>query len=100
MGTVDWQGLFNFLVPLIGAAFSYIIYELRGDVKDLEKKLGAMEVLVAGNYLTRSEHKAGQDAIFEMLRGIRLEQRETNGELFNKLTEIAKDVHQLKGNHH
>ncbi len=97
---MDWQDGFNIVAGILGTIGGFMLYAMWDTVKDLRTKLGAMEVLVAGRYITREEHTKSQDAVFEFLRGMKTEQRETNRQLFDKLDEIAKDVATHKGSHH
>lgn len=59
---MDYQVLFNIVVGILGALGGWILNaiwnglkELQNADKDLAEKVGAIEVLVAGQYMTRDE---------------------------------------------
>ena len=68
------QQIINWAVAACGGLVGFMLNSIWGAVKDLQKadkelvnKLSAMEVLVAGNYVTRTELKNYIDAIFTKL---------------------------------
>ena len=88
----DWQSAFNILAGIAGVFGSFLLYSSWEAVKELRQELKEVQMLVAGQYITRAEHAEAQKATTEVLRTIRAEQRETNDKLFAKLDEIAKEV--------
>ena len=70
----DTQTLFNVAVGLSGALGGWwlkIVWEAVRDLqradKDLTEKVAAIEVLVAGRYVTRDEFKRDIDTLFKKL---------------------------------
>ena len=68
------QMLINIIIAVIGAFGGFIIRTLWEAVKDLQAsdkaladKVGGIEILVAGNYITRPEFKGTIDAMFSKL---------------------------------
>ena len=58
----DWQYLFNVAVGLVGCGLGWwlntvwnAVSDLQHADRDLAEKVGKIEVLVAGNYVTKSE---------------------------------------------
>lgn len=74
---MDFQVAFNIFVGLSGFLAGYVLFSIKESIsnlisadKDLTEKLQAIEVLVAGKYVTREDlQKMGTD-IFNMLRRI------------------------------
>jgi len=74
---MDMQVLFNILVGLAGFLGGYILFSIKDNLKDLREddqkladKLQSIEVLVAGQYVTKDDiQKMGTD-IFNVLRRI------------------------------
>ena len=74
---VDFQVLFNIAVGLIGAGGGWILNTIWGAVKDMQKadkelttEVAAVELLVAGSYVTRSEHRESMRQIADGLQRI------------------------------
>lgn len=59
----DYQILFNLVVGILGVLGGWLLNTVWNALKDLQiadarlaEKVGAIEVLVAGQYITRTEH--------------------------------------------
>lgn len=66
----DYQVLFNLAVGFLGVVGGWALNVLWGALKDLQKadkdlaeKVAGIEVLVAGQYVTRKEHTEGLNVI-------------------------------------
>ena len=71
---MDFQTAFDLSIGLAGALGGFIlratwdaVQELQESDKDISKKIGEIEVLVAGRYVTRNEMDMKVDAIFHKL---------------------------------
>ncbi len=74
---MDWQTAFNVLMILCGALGGYVLKSfgdtmksLQGADRDLTVKVQAIEVLVAGQYVTRDGLDKTISAVFDYLRRI------------------------------
>ena len=74
---MDYQVLFNIVLGAFGALAMVIIHgvnkkidRLTEEDRELMLKVGALEVLVAGQYVTRTEFDAKVDAFFMKLDSI------------------------------
>lgn len=70
----DYQILFNLVVGILGALGGWVLNTMWSALKDLQKadtklaeKVGAIEVLVAGQYITREEFATSMHAVFSKL---------------------------------
>lgn len=68
------QSVINIIIGVAGALGGFILNQLWAAVKDLQgadkvlaEKVNQIEVLVAGNYVSRSEFKQSMDALFAKL---------------------------------
>ena len=68
------QTVINFVIAAAGALGGFVLNQLWAAVKDLQTadksltdKLNAVEVLVAGNYVSRADFKQAIDALFAKL---------------------------------
>lgn len=75
--TVDFQVLFNIAVGLAGFLGGWLlnvmwesIKDMQSSDKDLADKVSKIEVLVAGQYVPRSEYQGFQQDITKALRRI------------------------------
>lgn len=66
----DYQILFNLSVGVMGVIGGWLLNVLWGSLKDLQQadkdladKVAGIEVLVAGQYITRKEHTDGLNVI-------------------------------------
>lgn len=73
------QSLINFLLGAVCLMLGAVLKTVWDGVKDLQKadasialRVGAVEVLVAGNYVTRTELSQMNDAIFKKLDRIEM----------------------------
>lgn len=80
---IDYQLAFNAAVGALCSLLGWLLRSLWQEVKELEvgqvqlaDKLRAVEILVAGQYLTREEHRRDIEALFRKLD--RIEQRIIN----------------------
>lgn len=71
---MDYQILFNIVVGMVGALGGWTLNNMWAALRDLQKadkelseKVGAIEVLVAGQYVTREEFTIALQAIFAKL---------------------------------
>jgi CHASE3 domain sensor protein len=71
---MDYQVLFNIILGLAGALFGFILNAVWNSLKDLEKsdkdladKVSKIEVLVAGQYVTREELERVMNTLFNKL---------------------------------
>ena len=74
---MDYQTLFNLVMGVLGplAMWQFVnlhkkIDRLTEEDRDLMMKVGALQVLVAGQYVTRTEFDAKVDAFFAKLDSI------------------------------
>lgn len=77
MDMVDFQTAFNILLGAFSALAGWLLNNLYQSMRDLTRadsdlatKVQAIEVLVAGQYIKRSEFEAKIDALFKKLDGI------------------------------
>ena len=75
---VEYQVLFDIAIGVIGVLGGWTLNTVWGAVKDLQEadkelaeKVGNIEVLVAGRYITREEFNATLNQVFERLDRIR-----------------------------
>lgn len=75
---VEYQVLFDVAIGVIGVLGGWVLSTVWGAVKDLQDadkeladKVAAIEVLVAGRYITREEFNATFNQVFERLDRIR-----------------------------
>lgn len=75
---VEYQVLFDVAIAVIGVLGGWTLNTVWGAVKDLQEadkelaaKVGAIEVLVAGQYVTREEFNQVLNQVFERLDRIR-----------------------------
>jgi hypothetical protein len=71
---MDLQTAFNIVAGVAGALGSLVLKAVYDAIKELEKtdeklagKIGEMEVLVAGRYMTREEFNTAINAVFNKL---------------------------------
>ena len=71
---MDYQGLFNIAVGSLGFLFGFLLNNVWSEIKTLQQnerdtttRIGAIEVLVAGNYVTKAEHTRTMEKVFEKL---------------------------------
>lgn len=71
---MDLQTAFNIAAGIAGALGSVVLKAVYDSIKDLERadeklanKIGEMEVLVAGRYMTRDEFNVAINAVFAKL---------------------------------
>lgn len=71
---VDYQVLFNIAVGALGFLFGFLLNNLWNEIKTMQQnerqtttRIGAIEVLVAGNYVTKDEHTRTMERVFEKL---------------------------------
>ena len=74
---MDWQTGFDIAIVLAGFLGGYILRGVSQSIRDLEakdaellKEVHQVHLLVAGDYIKRSEFKEAVDAIFDALRRI------------------------------
>ena len=67
----DYQVLFNIVIGVIGAMGGWMLNTMWSSLKDLQaadtklaEKVSAIEVLVAGQYVTREEFTTTMNALF------------------------------------
>ena len=75
---VEYQVLFDVAIGVIGVLGGWTLNTVWAAVKDLQEadkelaeKVGAIEVLVAGRYVTRDEFNSTLNQVFELLDRIR-----------------------------
>ena len=75
---VEYQVLFDVAIGVIGVLGGWTLNTVWSAVKDLQEadkelaeKVGAIEVLVAGRYVTRDEFNSTLNQVFERLDRIR-----------------------------
>lgn len=75
---VEYQVLFDVAIGVIGVLGGWVLSTVWGAVKDLQEadkeladKVAAIEVLVAGRYITREEFNSTFNQVFERLDKIR-----------------------------
>lgn len=75
---VEYQVLFDIAIGVIGVLGGWTLNTVWSAVKDLQEadkelaaKVGAIEVLVAGQYVTRDEFNSTLNQVFERLDRIR-----------------------------
>ena len=75
---VEYQVLFDVAIGVIGVLGGWVLSTVWGAVKDLQEadkeladKVAAIEVLVAGRYITREEFNNTFNQVFERLDRIR-----------------------------
>ena len=75
---VEYQVLFDVAIAVIGVLGGWTLNTVWAAVKDLQEadkelaeKVGAIEVLVAGRYVTRDEFNSTLNQVFERLDRIR-----------------------------
>jgi len=68
------QQIVNWIIAGFGTLIGFLLHAIWDAVKDLQKadaainaKVGSIEVLVAGNYITRDEFKREVNALFMKL---------------------------------
>lgn len=74
------QVIFNIVVGIAGTVCTFVLYaiwsklsELEKSDKDLTHEISAMRVLIAGDYIKRSEIAPQLQDIFDELKGLRHE---------------------------
>lgn len=75
---VEYQVLFDVAIGVIGVLGGWVLSTVWGAVKDLQEadkeladKVAAIEILVAGRYITREEFNNTFNQVFERLDRIR-----------------------------
>ena len=73
----DYQTIINFLFGIVCAGGGWFLRMLWVEVRGLQKadadlvdKVNKIEVLVAGNYITRDEHMKSMSRLFDKLESI------------------------------
>jgi hypothetical protein len=61
------QNMINTLITLAAGVFGWLMKTLWDSVRKLEKEIGGVEVLVAGQYVKREEFRQDIQRIFEKL---------------------------------
>jgi len=68
---MDYQVLFNLATAGLGFLFGFLLNNVWGDIKSLQQneretttRIGAIEVLVAGNYVTKAEFSPVRSLVF------------------------------------
>lgn len=76
---MDYQVLFNITIVTLGSLGGFILRAVWANIKDLQSdlknnsdKLSAIEVLVAGKYVTKDELNKMFDSVFRKLELIEL----------------------------
>lgn len=70
----DYQVLFNIVIGILGTIGGWLLNAVWSSLKDLQsadtklaEKVSAIEVLVAGQYVTREEFTTAMNAVFSKL---------------------------------
>lgn len=66
----EWQALFNLLGGMISGALLWMLKTLWGRIHHQSERISALEVLVAGKYVTRDDYQRTSEAMFAQLRRI------------------------------
>lgn len=66
----EWQALFNLMGGLISGGLLWMLKTLWARVHSQSERIGALEVLVAGKYVTREDYQRTSEAMFAQLRRI------------------------------
>lgn len=66
----EWQAIFNLMGGLISAGLLWMLKSLWSRVHRQSERIGALEVLVAGKYVTRDDYQRTSEAMFAQLRRI------------------------------
>lgn len=66
----EWQALFNLLGGLISGALLWMLKTLWSRIHHQSERISALEVLVAGKYVTRDDYQRTSEAMFAQLRRI------------------------------
>lgn len=81
---IDWHVAFNTALAAMSSLLGWLLRALWQEVKELKEdhetlttKVHAIDLLVAGQYVTREEHRRDIEALFRKLD--RIEQRIING---------------------
>lgn len=67
---MDLQTVFNFVIGGAGSVGLWVLSTAHATVKELHAKVQSIEVLVAGQYVKRTEFEARMDMIFNKLESI------------------------------
>lgn len=66
----EWQALFNLMGGLISGGLLWMLKTLWSRIHRQSERLSALEVLVAGKYVTREDYQRTSEAMFAQLRRI------------------------------
>ena len=71
---MDYQVLYNIAVGALSFLFGFVLNNMWTELKTIQAnerqtttRIGAIEVLVAGNYVTKDEHTRTMERVFEKL---------------------------------
>lgn len=71
---LDYQALFNIVIGILGVIAGWLLNAMWAGLKDLQvadtklaEKVAAIEVLVAGQYITREEFTVAMNSVFSKL---------------------------------
>jgi hypothetical protein len=74
---MDIQTAFNIALSILGTLFGWLLHTLWGSItklqeenKDIVKKIGEIEVLVAGDYVKRESFEKTIEALFRKIDGL------------------------------
>lgn len=66
----EWQAIFNLMGGLISAGLLWMLKSLWSRVHRQSERIGALEVLVAGKYVTREDFQRTTTEMFTLLHRI------------------------------
>lgn len=66
----EWQAVFNLMGGLISAGLLWMLKSLWSRVHRQSERIGALEVLVAGKYVTREDFQRTTTEMFTLLHRI------------------------------